>query len=244
MSPPLTAHALAFRIMAGGAALLLASVLVFGLAPGLDLIVSGWFAAPGGGFPLSQVPAVALLREALISATDAVVAGCIVLGLLALVLPRLRARVSAAAMLFVGTAYALGPGVVANLILKDHWGRPRPRNVTDFGGDMGFVPALDPGGPCLRNCSFVSGEGSAFACLAIALLLLAWPRLGRAGRRAALAGAGAFVLGGSGLRVAFGGHFLSDTLFALAFMALLTPALWLIFVGARRGARDSARGRA
>ena len=28
----------------------------------------------------------------------------------------------------------VGPGILVNLILKDHWGRPRPVHVTMFGG--------------------------------------------------------------------------------------------------------------
>ncbi|MEI9804295.1 MAG: hypothetical protein WDN48_07260 [Pseudolabrys sp.] len=53
---------------------------------------------------------------------------------------------------------ALGPGLAVNVLLKDHWGRPRPIDVTQFGGMDKFVPWWDPRGACPNNCSFVSGD--------------------------------------------------------------------------------------
>ena len=40
---------------------------------------------------------------------------------------------------FLVVTLALGPGVVTNLILKDHWHRPRPIDVTEFGGSFRFT---------------------------------------------------------------------------------------------------------
>jgi membrane-associated PAP2 superfamily phosphatase len=37
---------------------------------------------------------------------------------------------------------ALGPGLVVNLIFKDHWGRPRPAHMTEFGGQHHYIPPL------------------------------------------------------------------------------------------------------
>ena len=47
---------------------------------------------------------------------------------------------------------------MANVLLKEHWGRPRPIDVTQFGGNEHFVPWWDPRGDCTSNCSFVSGD--------------------------------------------------------------------------------------
>ena len=33
----------------------------------------------------------------------------------------------------------VGPGLIVNLVLKDHTGRPRPREITEFGGTEKFV---------------------------------------------------------------------------------------------------------
>jgi lipid A 4'-phosphatase len=34
-----------------------------------------------------------------------------------------------------------GPGLIINAVLKDHWDRPRPRDVVQFGGVMQYTPA-------------------------------------------------------------------------------------------------------
>jgi membrane-associated PAP2 superfamily phosphatase len=120
-------------------------------------------------------------------------------------------------------SFALGPGVVVNLVLKDHAHRPRPVHVREFGGDEDFRPVLRFDGTCPRNCSFVSGEGSAaFWTLAPALLAPAPVRV------AAIAAALVYGVATSLLRMAFGGHFLSDTILA----GLVT---WLVIVLCWRG---------
>ena len=53
---------------------------------------------------------------------------------------------------------ALGSGIIANVIFKDHWGQFRPISVTEFGGADRFTPWWDPRGECSGNCSFVAGE--------------------------------------------------------------------------------------
>lgn len=44
--------------------------------------------------------------------------------------------------LFIVLVGAIGPGVVTNLILKEHWGRPRPREVQGLGGYSNFEKVL------------------------------------------------------------------------------------------------------
>lgn len=102
-------------------------------------------------------------------------------------------------------AFALGPGLMVNVVLKDHWGRPRPRTVDLFGGKLPFEPAGSFGGQCHDNCSFVSGEAAGVFILPL-IALLAPPRW-RGRLFAALA---VVALAASLLRVAFGAHFLSD----------------------------------
>jgi lipid A 4'-phosphatase len=123
-----------------------------------------------------------------------------------------------AVALMIGTL-ALAPGIVANNLLKDHWGRPRPIDVTVFGGDERFVPWWDPRGDCPKNCSFVAGEPSgAFWTLAPAALVPPpWRALAYGGGLAFGAGVGV-------LRMAGGGHFFSDVVFAGVFAFLI---IWL-----------------
>jgi lipid A 4'-phosphatase len=124
--------------------------------------------------------------------------------------------IEARAAIFLVATLALGPGLITNLALKDHWGRPRPIDVQQFGGDFRFEPWWDPRGNCPNNCSFVAGEPSgAFWTLAPAAL--APPPLQAAAYGAALA----FGTALGAFRMAAGAHFFSDVVFAGVLMYLL-----------------------
>ena len=134
--------------------------------------------------------------------------------------PRRRMLIPGRAIVLMVTTLALGPGLVTNVILKDGWGRPRPIDVTEFGGTEHFRPWWDPRGDCDKNCSFVAGEPSgAFWTLAPAALTpLPW-------RAVAYGAALAFgsVIGFG--RIAAGGHFFSDVVFAGVFTFLI---IWIM----------------
>ena len=119
-------------------------------------------------------------------------------------------------IIFVTLSMALGPGLLVNVILKDNWHRPRPVHVKEFGGPMDFRPIGYRDGACDKNCSFVSGEtSSAFWLVGPASLA---PPPYRVPAVAAALGVGAAT---GILRMAFGGHFLSDVIFAALFTLLL-----------------------
>ena len=61
--------------------------------------------------------------------------------------------------LYILLVIALGPGVVVNLVFKDHWGRPRPVHTQAFGGEYAYVPPLKLGHT--PDKSFVCGHCSA-----------------------------------------------------------------------------------
>jgi len=132
--------------------------------------------------------------------------------------------------LYVLLCLAIGPGIVANVVLKDHWGRARPFHVQEYGGGQTFTPALVRSDQCEDNCSFVSGEASSIFMLFFALAPLARRRHARLIALGILGG----LLAGF-IRIAQGGHFLSDVVFAGVFMALIAEGLhWLVFgLGAR-----------
>jgi membrane-associated PAP2 superfamily phosphatase len=111
--------------------------------------------------------------------------------------------------MFLLLCFAVGPGLVANIIFKDHWGRARPMQVVEFGGDKSYTPPLTPSDQCARNCSFFSGEASAIFALffAAALVVPQWSTgLIFVGILAGLAD--------GTVRVLQGAHFMSDVLFA------------------------------
>jgi lipid A 4'-phosphatase len=134
--------------------------------------------------------------------------------------PRLPAP-SGAAMVFLIASLAIGPGLIVNLGLKDHMHRPRPVHVAGFGGDEAFRPWDRFDGACRKNCSFASGEAASGFWM-VAPALLTPPPL----RVAAVAAALAYGVATSALRVAFGGHFLSDVLMGGLLSLLVVMALW------------------
>lgn len=204
----------------------LGAAAVFTLWPGIDLAVSAAFHDPATGVWLGETRAWPVVREALWKVTEVSAVFFLVLFLLAL--PR-RALVPARLPGFALTALALGPGLVVNGLLKAFWGRARPRNVTEFGGSAEFTPALWPTDQCAGNCSFVAGEVAGWATLAMVLWLLAVRRLDDPARTALGALLVAAVSLTVFLRIAAGGHFLSDTVFAVVISVSVTLALWRLF---------------
>lgn len=226
------------RAAAIGLTIVTLGALAFFIAfPRVDLIVSGWFYRPGEGFWLARLPWVEALRNGIWNLSIAVFA----LSALALVfaaagrpVPGIGARVVG----FVFLLYLLGPVLLVNGVLKEHWGRARPVGVTEFGGTAAFTPPWLPADQCASNCSFVSGEGSAAAALAVAFLVLA-PQARRLLSRRAFA---AYVLAGVllpaaglALRLLTGRHFLSDTVFAVLLVLALALCLHTLLFRRRAG---------
>lgn len=125
--------------------------------------------------------------------------------------------------LFVLLSYAMGPGLVINFILKEHWGRARPYATTLFGGESQFTPAFWISDQCTTNCSFVAGHPSTFFFLSAFAFLVPRPI------HKILILCASLILGavaGYG-RILQGAHFLSDVVFSGFFTILTVWTLWL-----------------
>lgn len=202
-------------------------MLVFGLWPGLDLAASARF-YDGSGFPVSDQPVIETLRRIFWRASQ-IIPVLALAGLAAARINRgdalgLPARIWG----FILVLFVLGPGLLVNGILKAHWGRARPTQITEFGGSAEFTPFWQITDQCAANCSFVSGEGSGSMAMAIsALVVLAHlrPRISAAAYRTGQAASLAMLAFVGWHRVAAGGHFLSDLLLSWCFTALLALAL-------------------
>jgi membrane-associated phospholipid phosphatase len=219
-SPALIAHPLAQATVVIG---LLS--LVFLVFPGLDVWFSSLF-YDGHGFPMAGLPLFVSLRDLGNDITLLVSLVLIAVLILKLALPEQRSFIPPRDTLFIAGTLIVGPGIIVNLIFKNHWGRPRPTAVSLFGGDHPFVGAWHLSDACASNCSFVSGEASsAIWLITLAVLLpLAW-------RRSALRILVALAILLSLNRIAMGGHFLSDVLLAWAMtLAVIAIAYRFLYV--------------
>lgn len=124
--------------------------------------------------------------------------------------------------IFLVLLLALGPGLLVNATFKDHWGRPRPREVVQFGGKKAFLQPWQPGN---------NGDGRSFPCgHASAAFYMAAPYFiyrrqdARIARRWLLGGMLFGVFMGYA-RLAQGGHFLSDVLWAWGMVGLTALGL-------------------
>jgi membrane-associated PAP2 superfamily phosphatase len=225
--------------------LLIAAIvgLQYGLQPEWDIAFSQMFFEKGR-FIASDDHVYVLIRTFSMWVPRAVVAFAVFSVLKKFFFPRSLMPMRGRSAVFLIVTIIAGPLLLVNVGFKDHYGRPRPVQVTEFGGKDAFVPWWEPGGACPRNCSFVSGEGSgAFWMIAPAALVPApWTGI-------AYAGAIAFGVGISLLRVAFGGHFFTDVFFAAVFTYLV---IWISYAAffrwpstrPRPGVIEEAIGRA
>jgi len=143
--------------------------------------------------------------------------------------------------LYLLLTFSVGAGLIVHAVLKDHWGRPRPRQVTEFGGMQPFRTYYEPniGELPEPSKSFASGHASlGYYFFALALLgniyrsrLMYWLGCGLALTLGLLL---------SVTRIAQGGHFLSDTLASALIMWLTAWVLAYCFFAAKESRDEGA----
>lgn len=221
--------------------ILLAALVFFLLSPRIDIGAAALFFDPEEGFALSGQPLLQHLRMSVWNMTLVMVALSLLM-VLAHPLRRQAVLWPTRIWAFSLTLLLLGPGLLVNVILKAYWGRSRPRAIEEFGGDHAYTPPFQIDGECLRNCSFVSGEGGGATALMVIVLVLAWSAPWRWLRPLSVALAGLILLFGAGLRVVMGGHFLSDVVFSILLVFLVAEILARFFrlheLPAQRDARE------
>lgn len=121
----------------------------------------------------------------------------------------------------------VGAGLIVNLVLKDNFGRARPRNIVEFGGTQLYTAPFVVSGECAKNCSFSSGEAAGgFFALALARAL--------SRRRALLLSGIGFGVLASFCRVATGAHFFSDTVVSFFVMLIVADVLYYYLLSTER----------
>lgn len=137
---------------------------------------------------------------------------------------------------FVVVMALVGPLLVVNGLLKEHWGRARPADIAAFGGTRIYTPPLEPAAQCDSNCAFVSGHASA----GFSFMALGWVF-----RHPALMAFGTAFGSLAGLgRMAQGDHFLSDVVFSfwvVYFCCVAVAHRWFGTSRIRRGEQEGVK---
>ena len=202
------------------ATLLLLSVILFLTWPEIDLIMQGWFYdSETQSFPANNLSIIKFFYYVFLKIHIPVLL-ILIFGMIYFSFKNQFTLRRKYAYLFC--CLILGPGILVNLVLKDNsTGRPRPRDVVQFGGEHEFKTPFEYAGVCEKNCSFVCGHAS----IGFALLAMAW-----------VTGIRLFFIAGATLgfliglmRMAQGGHFFSDVIFSFWVVYGACMALTYVF---------------
>lgn len=210
------------RVELVAVAAVLAVLTVVARATALDLAAADLFREPCCSWPMARQPFWKVVYEWGVLAGVLLAAAALVVLSLSYWHPRrlLGWRKPALYLVLVCT---IGPGLVVNVAFKDHFGRPRPREVVELGGTERFLPVWTPG-PDPQAKSFPCGH-----CSMGFYLSTPWLVLKRRRRKTGLAFLAAGLVAGGALgaaRMMAGGHFLSDVAWAGGMVWLVAIALY------------------
>jgi lipid A 4'-phosphatase len=118
----------------------------------------------------------------------------------------------------------IGPGLIINSIFKDNFGRPRPRDIVEFGGQQQYHQLLIPDW---------GNKGRSFPCghCSCAFYFFVFYFLFKGNKRKWLPYAGLSVGVGYGIlmgiaRIVQGGHFVSDVMWSAGFVYLTAGGVY------------------
>ena len=211
------------QIMLATAIIGVATVFLFNYYPSLDLDITGYFFLGGGHFVLVNSPVVETLRTiTLVSYGLWYLAICFGLGI-AISKKSKFLMFSIRDWLYLVLCSIIGPGILANVILKEYSGRARPRSVEEFGAGLDFTHVLNWSEQCSSNCSFISGEVSSMVMIFAPLIFICKKH------RWALVVA-MFLFGSLSalMRIGQGAHFASDCIMAAVIMIFTAALLYKI----------------
>ena len=200
-------------------------ILLFGLlapwTPYLDLEISRYFYKGNGQFVSNQFTDV-MYNYGILPA-DIIVGMALCLFIGSYIFQAWKKWRSASLALVL--TLAIGSGLIVHAMLKDHWGRPRPKQVIEFGGRQAFRPFYYP------NFFHQPEPSKSFSCghCTMGFYFFALILLGKKEGNRFLFISGVILtllLGGllSLTRIMQGGHFFSDVLASALVMWLTALA--------------------
>ncbi len=197
--------------------------IVFFLFPSLDITVSGLFFGQDGKFIATESDwFIYFIRKMLLPLLALLVFFVPIAAVIKHIYFKEKIlNIPVREWVYLFSCLIVGTGVVVNSIFKNLWGRARPNDTIQFGGQEPFtIPWLNVD-YCSTNCSFVSGDVSFFT-LSLAVLIIfnrtSWNTF-----------AYASILLISLLRIMEGDHFLSDTVMSFIITYVIIIGLKDIF---------------
>lgn len=200
---------------------------IFLIWPEIDLWISTLFYSPEHGFIYRDNAVVLSIYELFRHAPKFILPLLLIMTALSFIKGRFGLGVNQRkTWVFLTLALLIGPGILVHLVVKEHWDRPRPRSIQEFGGHKDFIPAFIPAAMIAdqpgNNKSFVSGH----AAMGFYLMVLAWVFRRRSWLYAGLVMGFVVSFG----RIIQGGHFASDVIFAgfLCYFSYRLLSYWLL----------------
>jgi len=220
MTPP-PSRSVRAELLVVAAALAVATLVFW--TTGLDLAAGDLFRAPCCSWPLAERQPWAFVYRYGVLAGVLLAAASLVTFTLSYWFPH-RLLAWRRPALFLVLAAAVGPGLVVNVVFKDHYGRPRPREVVELGGQERFLPVWSLGSDRQAK-SFPCGHCAIGFYLSTPWLVLRRRRRGLAAGFLVAGLAWGAVMGAA--RMMAGGHFLSDVIWS-------GGMVWLVALGLHR----------
>lgn len=201
--------------------LFLVSSLIFISFPQIDIYIASLF-FNGKSFPLNGSWIEGILYHSVRPLIIIFALSSIIIFIYNYIKKKNLLGINSKAILFIVLFLTIAPALIVNATLKENWGRARPAQTINFGGQKEFTPAFIPSNQ--DGYSFSSGHtAAAFSLLGFALL---------AKKRKRLFISLVLVYGTlvSLARMAAGGHFFSDVVTSFFIVYISTHILYkLIF---------------
>jgi lipid A 4'-phosphatase len=180
----------------------------------LDRRMAAHFFHPGAGWYLAKAPLWVWLHDYGTIPGLILTLGALAVWLAGLYLPALTAWRKPCLLVVLTTV--IGAGLLVNAVLKQYWGRPRPDQTIEFGGNWEYRPIFSPGTP---------GQGASFPCghCTMGFVFLTMIGFRRQNKILAVGGVAVGIVLGvllSAGRIVQGAHFLSDTIWALGIITV------------------------
>jgi len=198
--------------------------LILVIFPSFDIQISELFYSKEFGFKYEEQYAVVLFYKAVPILTKTFVLVCTLYLLYILIKFKNLKKALSSWAFFLIISSIIAPGITVNSLLKDNFGRARPREIVEFGGTKEFSRAFAISDQCPKNCSFSSGHaamGYSFSSIAYVAGSLYFARIYITS-----------IFFGSivGLsRIMMGGHFASDVIISAFLVLLLNHLIYLLW---------------